>query len=692
MSDSSSESPFRNLGSSSGQRRRGSSSGSGKRGRILPPVFDPDDIVADRYKIIRFIGRGGMGEVYEAEDLDLDVRVALKTVRPEIADNDVALERFRREIQLARKVTHPNVCRIFDVGHHRLEATEEQEEREIVFLTMEHIEGETLAKLIREDGRFDEESALPIVEQITAAIDAAHGAGIVHRDFKSSNVILSDDPAYPGGVRAVITDFGLARGILPGDALTTSLSSSSQALGTPTYMAPEQVAGSEITQAADIYSLGVVVFEMMTGRPPFMSDSPLSTAVKRLMESPPPPRSMAPDLSSRWETGILRCLERDPDARFEKAGDLALWIKGLPLSAQGSSAWRSHRSLIMGVATVLILAIAGGLLWLRSPAPDRPLGPDRSDSSRYEIDRPLAAVIGFRDLSGQEDMAWLSTALQEMLSMELAASEQVRVVPGDIVARVRRELGIERFRTLSTEEINRIARNLGADIVFLGSYYVEDATENPEIRIDVRAHRAGSREMISPVIQTGQRSELLEIVSRTGEQIRAKLGYAENGIDTSTALVASYPVDPDATRLYAQGVEALRRGDPISARDDLQQSIEHAGDNPLAYSALASAWSSLGYDARAREASRRAMEMSEGLPREERLLIEARYHEAASQWDEAIATYRRLRGIAPDNIEYGLSLARAQANAGDAQALETIDELRDVASPSYQTRIDLAGD
>ncbi len=622
-----------------------------------------------------------MGEVYEAEDLDLRVSVALKTVRPEIADHDIALERFRREIQLARKVTHPNVCRIFDVGHHQAKVPETGEEREIVFLTMEHLEGETLAHHLRESGPMDEALALPIVQQMCNAIDAAHEAGIVHRDFKSSNVLLVPDSARPGGMRAVVTDFGLARGSQPEDTLSTSLSSSGQTVGTPTYMAPEQVAGSTVTPSVDIYALGIVVFEMVTGRPPFVSDSPLSTAVKRLIEAPPAPRSLNPSLGSRWESGILRCLEKDPTSRFRKASDLVRWIEGKPLSDSGAARLPLGRlSAVMSIVILIISAVVAFGWWR-----------DQNESPRTlsAQTRPLAAVIGFRNLTGNPDAAWLATALQEMLSMELAASETIRVVSGDTVARARRELGLGSSSSLSTDEIDRISRNLGADLVILGSYFIEEGADDPQIRLDVRVHRRGAEEVVSPVIETGARSDLLKVVSRAGETLRSELGYGAGVPDTATALMASYPADPGATMAYARGLQALRNGDSMKARTSLESAVRIEPDNPLAHSALASVWSSLGYQARARDAAKRAMELSSALPREERLLIKARYYGSESEWDEAARIYAELWSAAPDNIEYGLALARAQANAGESVAFDTINRLH-ALSDANDPRVSLA--
>ncbi len=216
------------------------------------------ELLAGRYRVLRFIGNGGMGEVYEAEDCELHERVALKTILPEIARQPESIQRFKREIQLARKVTHPNVCRIYDLVYH--ETT--------IFLTMEMLEGETLAQRLLRTGAMTTEVAFPLVAQIVAGLAAAHRAGIVHRDLKCSNVMLVATKARDAEIRAVIMDFGLARRNAVGDD-PAGLNSTTQAItGTPAYMAPEQVEGRAVTSAADIYALGIVMYEMVTGRSP----------------------------------------------------------------------------------------------------------------------------------------------------------------------------------------------------------------------------------------------------------------------------------------------------------------------------------------------------------------------------------------------------------------------------------------
>jgi eukaryotic-like serine/threonine-protein kinase len=272
-------------------------------------------IVSDRFKILRFIGQGGMGQVYEAFDLELRGRVALKVIRPDIASDPRMLSRFRREVQLTRLITHPNVCRTFDIDRHSSHAG--ANETDITFLTMELLEGETLASLLRRK-RFSPTEALPLVLQMIEALSAAHTVGVVHRDFKPSNVIL-----VPSGsnLRVVVTDFGLARAMLNDGELSaehpeTSVTGSRALMGTLIYMAPEQFERGETSVASDIYSLGLVIYEMITGQRPFADPVPFAEATKRLKRPVPSAKSSVPDLQSDWEDAISRCLELEPKDRF----------------------------------------------------------------------------------------------------------------------------------------------------------------------------------------------------------------------------------------------------------------------------------------------------------------------------------------------------------------------------------------
>ena len=288
------------------------------------PALSPGAILAGRFKVIRFIAEGGMGEVYEAEDLELHEHLAIKILRREVLQQTDSLARFKREVHLARKVTHPNVCRIFDLFRGKTEGNED-----IVFVNMEFLRGETLAERLRRQGRLSMAEALPLITQMASALGAAHEAGIVHGDFKPGNVMLVNSSA---GTRAVVTDFGLAlRAIKPTTDQSLSGTSwlppetgeSRHLYGTPAYMAPEQIEGQPASTASDVYSLGLVIYEMVAGVRPFSGQTPISTAVKRLTEPPPSPRKFEPKVTPVCESVILRCLEREPAKRFPRASDVA---------------------------------------------------------------------------------------------------------------------------------------------------------------------------------------------------------------------------------------------------------------------------------------------------------------------------------------------------------------------------------
>jgi serine/threonine protein kinase len=289
-----------------------------------PKRLSEGDVLAGRFRLVRFIASGGMGEVYEAEDQELRERVAVKTILPEILVQPNALARFRREVHLARQVTHPNVCRIFDLFRHKPDGGSLQEE--IVFISMELLHGRTLGAWLEEGGRMSTVEAEPLVRQMASALAAAHEAGIIHRDFKPGNVVLV---GAPGRWRAVVTDFGLAlRSTISEE--TASLPTGQGLLGTPAYMSPEQIEGRPATSASDIYALGLVVYEIVTGQRPFQGDTPMVAAMKRLSTPPTPPRDLVPEVSPLWEAVILRCLEREPAKRFAEAQEVLAAFSARP--------------------------------------------------------------------------------------------------------------------------------------------------------------------------------------------------------------------------------------------------------------------------------------------------------------------------------------------------------------------------
>ena len=313
--------------------------------------MSPGDVLEQRFEIVRVIARGGMGLVAEADDRALGTRVALKFILPSLAGDLAVRERFRREILLARRITHRNVCRIFELFSSQSAA------EQVLFLTMELLEGETLSERLQR-GPLTPDVALPLVQQMVDALEAAHAQGIVHRDFKSSNVLLVPEGAAE---RVVVTDFGIARALERERGRDPEMTAEGL-LGTPGYMAPEQVLGGHITPATDIYALGVVLFEMLSGEMPFRGDTPMATAIARVSVTAPRLSSRRPGVDPTWDAVVATCLAREPVFRYAAVRDgLRALRGGTPAATPAPGAMETlpaEVSSFLGRATEIPAAVA----------------------------------------------------------------------------------------------------------------------------------------------------------------------------------------------------------------------------------------------------------------------------------------------------------------------------------------------
>ena len=305
--------------------------------------------------------------------------------------------------------------------------------------------------------------------------------------------------------------------------------------------------------------------------------------------------------------------------------------------------------------------------------------------------RRSIAVLGFRNLSGRADEAWLSTALAEMLSTELVAGEKLRLVSGEDIARTKLELRLADTDSLSRETLSRLHKNLGSDMIVLGSYTALGEKPDTRIRIDLRLQDTAAGETVADVAVMGNESDLFAVVSQAGSQLRQRLGVEAVSPVEAVSVRASLPSNRGATRLYSEGLARLRVFDALEARELLQQAIAADPKFALAHSALAEAWSLLGYDKKAQPEARQAYDLSANLSREEKLLVEGRYREIGHEYDKAIEIYRTLFTLFPDNADYGLMLATAEIRASKAHdALDTVMSLRKLSPPSSDDpRIDL---
>jgi serine/threonine-protein kinase len=258
-------------------------------------------LFAGRYEIIEELGKGGMGRVYRVEDTQIKQEMALKLIKPEIAAEKKVIERFKNELKTARDIRHKNVCGMFDLG----------EEKGSYYITMEYVPGGDLKRLIRRTKRLDTGTAISIAKQVCEGLTEAHGLGIIHRDLKPNNIMLDDEG------RARIMDFGIARSLKE-----KGITGAGVMIGTPEYMSPEQVEGKEIDQRSDIYSLGVILYEMVTGQVPFEGDTPFTIGVKHKSERPKNPKELNDQIPDDLNSAILKCLEKDKEKRYKSAEEL----------------------------------------------------------------------------------------------------------------------------------------------------------------------------------------------------------------------------------------------------------------------------------------------------------------------------------------------------------------------------------
>ncbi len=614
------------------------------------------ELVADRYEISRFIGAGGMGEVYEAFDRMLSMPVALKTVRQDLAADGGSLHAVRRELSLARQVTHPNVSRVHDVGLHRSSGLD------IPFFTMELLTGETLAQRLTREGRLPLEVARALLLQLAAGLDAAHSVGVLHRDLKSHNVFLRSDAG--GNLQVVLTDFGLARSSQEDAARATE---GGDFFGTPAYMAPEQVAGEPVGPAADLYALGVVAFEMVSGQLPFRGPTALATASLRLTQPAPDARTLVPELPSAWADTLAALLQRDPAARPRSGAELTARLRG-------DARARPRRNLRPFVAAAAVLAsVAGtGLLLHRRHATVATAEP----STR----RRVLAVLPLKSLSPGPEARWLADAASQLLSAELTASQELRAVPPEVLATA--DAKLQDTGEPTERSLDALRRAVGADFVLAGALTALGDGETRTVRLDVRLYDAALGTPVATASETGSERALLTWINGVGARLREGLKFQAPSVADTAAARALLPATLPAARAFAEGTRALAAAELTRARERLEQVVKLEPQFAPGHAALSRTLLALGARPAAQAEAERAFALSAGLPREERAEMEALYRSTQRDWKRAMEIYQSLWTLYPDNLEHGLQLAHTQQYSGALKAgLATLERFSTLEGP-----------
>src|SRR5580658_7296280 len=360
------------------------------------------------------------------------------------------------------------------------------------------------------------------------------------------------------------------------------------------------------------------------------------------------------------------------------------------LSLPISRSWPLGR--LVAVLAVATASVAGVYAWKQFHRVKQPAQPPVISSTLASAPpRRSIAVLGLRNLSGRPEEGWLSTALAEMLSTELEAGEKLRLISGEDIARTKLELPLADADSLSRDTLARLHKDMDSDLIVLGSYTALREKSGTRIRLDLRLQDTAAGETIADVAVVGSEADLFDMVSQAGSRMREKLGVEAVSPVEAVSVRASLPSNRDAARLYSEGLARLHVFDALEARDLLQQAVGTDPTYSLAHSALAEAWSRLGYDKKAQQEARQAYDLSANLSREERLVVEGRYRNIDHEHEKAIAIYRALFMLFPDNLDYGLKLAAEQSRGGKGlDALATVESLRKLSPPaSEDPRIEL---
>jgi tetratricopeptide (TPR) repeat protein/predicted Ser/Thr protein kinase len=607
-------------------------------------LLAPGTLVAGRYRIEELVGVGGMGMVYRARDERLELTVALKLLRPELTLRQGVEERFVRELVLARQVSHRNVVRIHDLG----------EDRGLSFLTMDYVEGRSLQEVLRDEAPLAPERAVELARQVAEGLAAAHREGVIHRDLKPANLLLD------GGGRVYITDFGVARSISGGGLTRTG-----SVVGTPTYLSPEQARGDQVDARSDLYSLGIVLYEMLTGELPFRGETLTEQLGQRLTGRPRTLHEAGVAVPPAVERVLTRCLAREPEARYPDAERLAADLD--PALVAGRARGRLGRGLARlplrrllpwAAAVVLALAAAAALRWL--PA----LPPGAAAAGPIHA----VAILPLTDETGRPELAWAATGVADLLSAALAESPELRVVEDLRVAATVRDLGLA-AGALSEADARQLADLLDVDRLVVGS--LRGAADR--LRLDARLLAADRPGLPAEAFhaETGADGDLFRLVATVGAELRRRLEAAPpagNGEPPSAV--------PAAFAAYSRGTAALLAGDSLAAAPALEEAVAADPAFGAAWLRLAAAYEDLGYLDRAGDAARRAVEELGGASG--RLALEARARSAtlAGDPEAARSAWAALVERYPHDGGARLALAEAYGEEGRfPEAREILERL-----------------
>ncbi len=600
------------------------------------------------YRIIEEVGRGGMGTVYAAEDTKLGRKVALKVLSAEVASDDERVQRFVREAQAASAINHPNIATIYEID----------EADGTTFIAMEFVEGGTLRGRMNVGAMpFDE--IADIATQITAALGNAHELGIVHRDIKPENIAVRPD----GLIK--ILDFGLAK-LLPAASEADStqapaLTAEGVVMGTARYMSPEQARGKPVDAAADVFSVGAILYEMATGRPAFPGDNHFEILYAVVNTAPAPiPEELG--LPREFLELVARALAKSATDRYPDCGAVATDLgKVTGAVSRAGVAPGGTGAPPTGAATQdTVWASATGVV------AQQPVEPGASE--------PLTsiAVLPFKNMSGNPDADWMSSGLQMMLSSDLARVPTIRVVPADRLAALMTDLKLGPDSAFDEVALRSVGEFLNVDTVVGGTF----VKLGPASRIDVSIRRPSTGEDANVKAEAADEAELLKVIAHLAAEVRRSV-ETEGGRDLVVTMVGERgSQDPGAIRAYVDGLSRLHEGNNLEAINLLRDATGKDADFALAYTYLGEALANAGRMDEARESLKKALERSGSLSRSDSLYVTAREAMMAGEVKRAIEAFELLTQLLPNNLGAFYELAQAFEREGEwDDAIENLERI-----------------
>ena len=592
-------------------------------------------VLGGRYEILQQLGEGGMGAVYKVHDTELERVIALKVIRPELAQTPEVLNRFKQELIIARKVTHKNVSRIYDLA----------EADGVKFITMEFIEGRSLTSLLQEKGKLEPKQAAGVIVQICRALDAAHSEGVIHRDLKPQNIMLDAHN------RVIVMDFGIARSVEIGSMTQTGV-----VLGTPAYMSPEQAKGEELDARSDIFTVGIIFYELLTGHSPYKAETALESLYKRTSEPVRPPIEVAPQIPKPLSDIAVRCLEIDKDKRYASASDvlndLEAWAGGALGTRVIIPAKRSRLEKIGWVALAALAVLAAAVFFLR----------DKLFSSRPVAHREVSVLVA--DFANQTADSVFSETLEPAFIIGLEGAPFIRSFSRGTAHRLATQLS-PNAKSLDEPVARLIATREGIDVIIVGSI----AQDGSQYAINVKAIDGLTGKDIVSKSAKAAKKDVLSSIGKLSADVRSALG---DNTPESVKLAAQETFTAEtleAAHSYAAAQDLQQKGKWDDAIKEYQHAIYLDPEFGRAFAGLAAAQANLGRTQEAERNYKLALAHIDRMTDREKYRTRGAYYLWVRDPQRAVEEYTRLfeefpaDAVADSGLAYAYFLNRNMAKA-----------------------------